>query len=406
MEERRKELTKKADEILGVSRGPGRPSNAAKEKRLLSERAVDMVLDGDRRPLTAILQSLQSAGDEKRGESSGTFKGKTKETGHGVYEEKSAVDREKKGEGGTVKGGKHTSVTELTVTEDKTKKSGKGEALPTGKPGKRGGIVGDSSAEEDGACAGRERRSKKQTMLVKVQGAASMDPSTVLTTLGHLVRDDAIARRREEVIQCHATHSYYLRPRKPPPVDHVDEVDHTFECQMLAHAIFQTPEYHPILKQLDINTSSHSLKRQPFVVQGALETLKNIQNCVDDPTLFNLRMLNKSLNITKGAVIKRWLNDRVVSNGSHLQKADLQEAYRKSTSVQNGIIDVDEADELAVILAKDLTVAEKTYVHRLDKAEEMVGMTSTTVTDKRVQKNRLIELKETISGLQEEHMDW
>ena len=74
--------------------------------------------------------------------------------------------------------------------------------------------------------------------------------------------------------------------------------------------------------------------------------------------------------------------------------------------MQNGIIDVDEADELAVILAKDLTVAEKTYVDRLDKAEEMVGMTSATVTDKRVQKNRLIELKETISGLQEEHMDW
>ena len=98
MEERRKELTKKADEILGVSRGPGRPSNAAKEKRLRSERAVDMVLDGDRRPLTAILQSLQSAGEEKRGESSGTFKGKTKETGHGTTKKSQQLIEKRKEE--------------------------------------------------------------------------------------------------------------------------------------------------------------------------------------------------------------------------------------------------------------------------------------------------------------------
>ena len=283
--------------------------------------------------------------------------------------------------------------------------------METNERGGKGGACKGRTIKEEGATAAaggdRDRGggSKKRSIYTRVQGDASMDLGTVLTTIGHLVRDDAISKRKEEVVQCHKAHSYYLRPRKPPSGDHVDEVDHTFECQMLAHAIFQTPTYHPVLTQMDISTTSHNLKKQPFVVQGALEPLKSIQNCVDDPTLFNLRMMNKSLNITKGAVIKRWLDDRVKHSGAHLQEADLRNAYHKSASVQNGIIDIDEADRLARVLAKDLVIAEEAYVDRLGQAEEKVGVSSARVTDKRVQKDRLVELKETISGLQEEHRD-
>ena len=113
------------------------------------------------------------------------------------------------------------------------------------------------------------------------------------------------------------------------------------------------------MKQLDINTSSHSFEKQAIVVKGALERLKEIQNCVGDETLFNLKMLNKSFNITKGAVIKKWLKGRVASPriSLQLQKA-LQDGFRKSTSVQKGIIETDEADELAAVLAQDLILVE------------------------------------------------
>lgn len=322
MVKKRKELTKEADKILGLTRGPGSPSKANKEMRKLSNRAVAMVLDHkDTRPLAEILLSLQS------------------------------------------------------------------EAAEEGKTGRGGG------AEAEG-----------HPRIVKVIRAALMNPRNVLTTLGHLVREDSISMRRDEVIEKHGGHSYNLRPRKSTVSYHPDEVDHTFECQMLAHAIFQTPEYHPILRQLDINTSSHSFKEQTIVVKGALERLKEIQNCVGDVTLFNLKMLNKSINITKGSVIKRWLNDRVASRKSQLQKA-LQDGFRKSTSVQKGIIDTDEADELAAVLTQDLILVEGIYVERLDVAAEMVG-SSATITDKRKQKKRLVGLQDTITALQEEHMDW
>ena len=402
MTKERKELIREADEILGLTRGPGRPSKAAQAMRLLSERAVAMVLDdGDRRPLKLILQSLQSEAEEaKEEEKEGSKKkDKTKSADCDVIEEKQVKHRERKGGDE----GKH-----MKAAEDE-KKPVKGEASSTEKTRRVGGAgAGATLTGEDDACIDGEisPRRTKQTILVKVKGNASMDPGSVLTTLGHLVRDDAISKRRDEVIKCHGTHSYYLRPRRTTLNDHPDEVDHTFECQMLAHAIFQTLDYHSILTQLDINTCSHSMKSQAFVVQGALEKLKHIQNCVGDPTLFNLKMLHKSLNITKGSVIKHWLNDRLASQGSHLKKTDLRDAYRKSASVRDGIIDRDEADELAAILAKDLILVEGIYIERLGKAAELADDSSATITDKRAQKKRLVGLQDTISGLQEEHMDY
>ena len=439
MTKERKELIKEADEILGLTRGPGHPSNAAQAMRLLSERAVAMVLGGDGRSLKLILQSLQSEAEAKEEEKGGSQKkDKTKTADFDVIEEKQV---ERKGEGERKVGeGKHeakkpvkkvsiTKPADCDVIEDEQvkhrerkgdegkhmkaaedeKKPVKGEASSTEKTKRVGGLgAGATLTGEDDACIDGEISPcrTKQTILVKVKGDASMDPGSVLTTLGHLVRDYNISKRRDEVIKCLGIHSYYLRPRRTTSDDHPDEVDHTFECQMLAHAIFQTSDYHPILKQLDINTSSTSFKKQPSVVEGALKKLKNIQNCVDDPTLFNLKMLNKSLNITKGSVIKQWLNDRLTPTGSHLKKADLRVAYLNSSSVQDGIIDRDEAYELAAILANNLVCVEGIYIERLGKAAELVDGSSATITDKSPQKKRLVGLQDTISGLQEEHKDY
>ena len=89
-----------------------------------------------------------------------------------------------------------------------------------------------------------------------------MDGTTVESLLGHLIRDRGILKRRDDVVATHGADAYYLRPRRPPVANaeghlHADEeVDHIFECQMGGHALLQTREFHPLLRQLDLSGGS------------------------------------------------------------------------------------------------------------------------------------------------------
>jgi len=163
----------------------------------------------------------------------------------------------------------------------------------------------------------------KQKVLVRIEGAADMDCNAMMSTLSHLIRDDGISRyhivpsptaaimsrslaeyfnllrRRDDVLRQHGpVHSYYLRPRRPPltsELSPVDQVDHIFECQMLAHSIFQTKGYHKVLSQIETSGSDKSLNIgrnsiQPEVVKNAMKQLKDLHNCANDETLFNLKM--------------------------------------------------------------------------------------------------------------------
>jgi hypothetical protein len=146
------------------------------------------------------------------------------------------------------------------------------------------------------------------------------------------------------------------------------------------------------------------------VVQNILLPLKKIQNCDKDETLFNLKMMNKSLNITKGAAVKHWLEDRVVTasksptstSGARFNHLDLQQAYRKSSAVKNGIIDPDEADTLADILQRQLIIVEETYMDRLAQTVEM-AVKSNLVSDKRAHEERMNGLRSSIGDMLLEH---
>ena len=238
-----------------------------------------------------------------------------------------------------------------------------------------------------------------------------MDGTTVESLLGHLIRDRGILKRRDDVVATHGADAYYLRPRRPPVANaeghlHADEVDHIFECQMGGHALLQTREFHPLLRQLDLSGASSSMhindsSTQPIVVQNALRDIKALQNCTNDDTLFNLKLPSKSLNITKGRVISHWLDSRSAAIAApHLTRVDLQDAYRRSAACKRGDIDHDEADALAAVLQHQLIRVEKTYMERLKRLEEAAGVAN---QDQRDLEARLRALQHTIGSLLEEH---
>ena len=248
-------------------------------------------------------------------------------------------------------------------------------------------------------------------VLLRVEGNAAMDGTTVESLLGHLIRDRGILKRRDDVVATHGADAYYLRPRRPPVANaeghlHADEVDHIFECQMGGHALLQTREFHPLLRQLDLSGASSSMhindsSTQPIVVQNALRDIKALQNCTNDDTLFNLKLPSKSLNITKGRVISHWLDSRSAAIAApHLTRVDLQDAYRRSAACKRGDIDHDEADALAAVLQHQLIRVEKTYMERLKRLEEAAGVAN---QDQRDLGARLRALQHTISSLLEEH---
>ena len=187
---------------------------------------------------------------------------------------------------------------------------------------------------------------------------------------------------------------------------HVPEIDHVIECQLVGHAIFQTQEFHDVLTQLKMDGSSRSMhinrtSEQIFVVQNALKPIKQIQNCEgDEYNCFNLRLMSKSLNITKGHAITRWIESRQKwSEGKPLPRVDLQDAFGKCTALKNGEILPEEVKCLAAILRKSL----------IDAASDFEGFLETRAEklDKDYQEYRdlatkLDKLKDTIGDLRNE----
>jgi hypothetical protein len=135
----------------------------------------------------------------------------------------------------------------------------------------------------------------------KIRGA-TFDRDRLQKKLTELVRDSMVSTRRPRIAaaqplvadgsRCRATHDYYLRAL--PPSKKLD-VDHVFECQLAAFAIVNANETHEILAQItDIRLTRTN---QPFVVQNLCTPLYDVHN-----DFMNLRLLDKSVNVSKGAV--------------------------------------------------------------------------------------------------------
>lgn len=230
----------------------------------------------------------------------------------------------------------------------------------------------------------------------------------------------------EDAVQAQGKAPYYLEELdvslRPAVANakghvHVPEIDHVIECQLVGHAIFQTQEFHDVLTQL--NMAAHAQCKhigktsdQPFVVVKALRPIKEIQNCDGDKyNCFNLRLISKSLNITKCHAIKRWIESRQKSsegkplthNVRHNVRVDLQDylqdAFGKCKALKNGDISESEAVKLADELQKSPIKAASDFEGFLEKrAEELYP----SYQDYRNLAKRLEKLKETFGDLRNE----
>ena len=136
----------------------------------------------------------------------------------------------------------------------------------------------------------------------RIRGAA-FDRDDLHSLVKELVRDSNVSTRRAEIAAAQPgpeqrpTHDYYLRAR--PPSDALD-VDHVVECQLAAFAVVNADETRRILAQV----TDASRTRQPVVVQNLCTPLYDVHNA---PA--NLRLLDKKVNVSKGAVFKGFVKE-------------------------------------------------------------------------------------------------
>jgi hypothetical protein len=235
---------------------------------------------------------------------------------------------------------------------------------------------------------------RKQRVRIALPG----DPTGVEGALCALVRDKNIGARRAELAALGASGApyrcfYNLRPRAGSIVSVVKEhVDHSFECQMLAHVLCFDPSAHAawggggaasLLGAVDVRAAAPSkLKEQPAVVEAALVPIFRVQNCAGDAP-FNLKLLGGSVNATKGAAVKTWLSARARALVADAARGGgggggggggelgallpaLEAAFLKSAAAGRG--EVGDAGSLAAAVVRELACARHAYTARLEAA--------------------------------------
>lgn len=132
-----------------------------------------------------------------------------------------------------------------------------------------------------------------RAITTKVTAAQHNSARELVQTLMDAVRDKKIrVNKGDEVVKrdqqgtLSSSHCYYLRSKRPSV-----EVDHTFECQLMGHALVQTEAWYNLYKQegfIDRKISRTGGLRQ------ALDDVYHIQN-----SILNLHMLDEGINKSK-----------------------------------------------------------------------------------------------------------
>jgi len=201
----------------------------------------------------------------------------------------------------------------------------------------------------------------------RLRGAA-LDRAQLHTLAISLVRVRELSTHRAEIAAAQPkrerreTHDYYLR--KPPPSGSVD-VDHTFECQLLAFAIESAEPAHRLLASIGATdfTPNEPLSKQAEGVKAAFRPLHAAHNDVR-----NLRLLDSSVNRSKGSVFKTCIALLVAGRRAEAEGAKnvmgLMVSHFCALKDDGGgrLLDPDAADGLAKLIGREILNVKGAYV--------------------------------------------
>ena len=226
--------------------------------------------------------------------------------------------------------------------------------------------------------------------------------------LDECLRDRAVRKRSLPILQeTYGPSCYYLRHTDARGVTLAQregsaspQVDHTFECQLIAHAVVQCPDYTDILRQYDPTTRGNLISQQGFVVQGALRPVYDVQNNCNEEVLFNLRLLHPSINATKRHAYTNFLKHVYdVRRGSYNVHDDMARLLGKHCSARDAVL-------LSRSLLSEMGAVETPYVARLQAGiDPSLLRRNGLVSDRARVELRLNALAESVKVVFEDILD-
>ena len=191
---------------------------------------------------------------------------------------------------------------------------------------------------------------------------------------------DAVAKSdKAETIQ----HCYYLRA----PVSTVAHVDHTFECQLMGHALVQSSSWHGLYKAegfIDKKISKQGVLRK------SLDDVYAVQN-----SLVNLHLLDGGINESKAAVFHKAIKNMYEAKRAGGFDLGHELEVRCHLYFKDHHYDIP-SDNLASRLLKAFEATQGPIVTELGKD---TVRTSWSAADAIKQQHRMVELSESVVQL-------
>ena len=267
-----------------------------------------------------------------------------------------------------------------------------------------------NAAALDASSATRTRQPSSATTELRsdyesypaVRGLTHTYPET-RAYVKELLRDGAISQHKgfsDEVNKYadrYPTHDHYLRSRATG-CDKTFDIDHTFECQLIADCFLRTTALHPMLVNIDYKKSRtqqlEGRNARLFVGSSFIDTVYDIQNgtkrfevLVADSRerTFNLTLMDPQLNRYKGHAVTTFINGQYSRSGERGGKVDFAKYYKLEEPFNEFAFDA--AGKLAKETENLLYKVTEKYIKHLENSSR--GGAEQKDHDKRI--NGLIE---------------
>ena len=307
------------------------------------------------------------------------------------------------------------------ILDSTTMKDTKEEATAKKDAAKRQKEI-EEEAKKDATKRGVEAAAKKEAKEMKaaernaksypaVRGLTHTYPET-RAYVKDLLRDGAISQHKgfsDEVNKYadrYPTHDHYLRSRATG-CDKKLDIDHTFECQLIADCFLRTKALHPMLVNIDYKKSRtqqlEGRNARLFVGSSFIDTVYDIHNGtkrfgVHNGTkrfgvllansrerTFNLTLMDQKLNIYKGQAVTTFIDGQYSRSGEGGDKVDFAKYYKREVPFNESALDA--AGKLAKETERILYHVTKKYIKHLKNSSR--GGAEQKDHDKRI--NGLIE---------------